>query len=204
MSYQDVVSPSLPGGLQSRLPQLHHMVEPWGRPMLGTPLVCVGPGTNKMWKRGWNTWFFGFISSQHQKRAPKELKCKRFDSLGLLHGSPLHIVVDVLGSFQPLAQLGRGVVHVVVRRCPETETEGEKRVKGHLTRAAGWRCARTHAWTLFHRAERKVWSDAAEEWVSGLYLTFWLQARDLQHSSNYRLTRRPAASRAVKLPPCLI
>lgn len=147
---------------------------------------------------------FGFISSQHQKRAPKELKCKRFDSLGLLHGSPLHIVVDVLGSFQPLAQLGRGVVHVVVRRCPATETEGEERVKGHLTRAAGRRCARTHAWTLFHGAERKVWSDAAEEWVPGLYLTFWLQARDLQHSSNYRLTRRPAASRAVKLPHCLI
>lgn len=69
---------------------------------------------------------------------------------------------------------------------------------------AGWRCARTHAWALFHGAERKVWSDAAEEWLPGLYLTFWLQTRDLQHSSNHRLKRRPAASRAVKVPHWMI
>ena len=40
------------------------------------------------------------------------------DPPGLLHGPPLHVVVQALGLLQPGPQHGRGVVHIVVRRCP--------------------------------------------------------------------------------------
>lgn len=121
--HQNVVGPSLPGSLQSRLPQLHHMVESRGRPMFGTPLVCVGPGTNsaERFDEIHNFWFYKFTI--HSPANGQKMRGQSFDSLGLLHGSPLHVVVDVLSSFQPLSQHGRGVVHVVVRRCPETEAE---------------------------------------------------------------------------------
>lgn len=49
--------------------------------------------------------------------------CGNHDSLWLLHGSPLHIVVDVLGSLQPLSQHGSGVVNIMVCCCPETPTQ---------------------------------------------------------------------------------
>lgn len=44
------------------------------------------------------------------------------DSRGFIHRSPLHIVVDVLGPLQPLSQHGGGVVRVVIRRRPRTQT----------------------------------------------------------------------------------
>lgn len=154
-SYQDVVSPSLPGGLQSRLPQLHHMVEPGWGPMLRTPFVCVGPGANH-----WIKYNFG-SSTNGKKAVPKSSII--FDSLGLLHGSPLHIVVDVLGSFQPLTQHGRGVVHIVVCRCPKTEAEWDDRVKGHLTAGGGVLGHMPGRFFFLHEAEQNVYLNAAEE-----------------------------------------
>ncbi len=49
--------------------------------------------------------------------------CGNCDSLWLLHGSPLHVVVDTLGSLQPFSQHGSGVVHIMVCRSPETPTQ---------------------------------------------------------------------------------
>ena len=45
------------------------------------------------------------------------------DSPRLLHGSPLHIMVDMLGSLQPFSQHGSGVVPIMVCCCPETSTQ---------------------------------------------------------------------------------
>lgn len=53
--------------------------------------------------------------------SPSEVE---FDPPGFIHWSPLNIVVDVLSPLQPLPQHGSGVVHVVIRRSPETSDTG--------------------------------------------------------------------------------
>lgn len=43
--YQDVVGPALPGKVQRRLLQLHHVLISAVGPVLGTQLPCIGPET---------------------------------------------------------------------------------------------------------------------------------------------------------------
>lgn len=50
------------------------------------------------------------------------------DSPRLLHGSPLHIMVDVLGALQPFSQHGSGVVPIMVCCCPETSSQSTQDV----------------------------------------------------------------------------
>ena len=45
------------------------------------------------------------------------------DSLWLLHGSPLHVMVETLCFLQPFSQHGCGVVHIVICCCPGTQAQ---------------------------------------------------------------------------------
>ena len=50
------------------------------------------------------------------------------DSPRLLHGSPLYVVINTLCSLQPFSQHGSGVVHIMVCRRPETQTQTTQNV----------------------------------------------------------------------------
>lgn len=44
--YQDVIGPALPGKVERRLLQLHHVLVSAVGPVFGTQLSCVGPATD--------------------------------------------------------------------------------------------------------------------------------------------------------------